>query len=408
VKVVLLNTQYAPNVLGGAERVVQTLAETLLSRGHEPVVVCTGATRGVSRECVAGVPVYYVGLRNIYQLLPIESRRSLAKPLWHAMDTANIAMTRALGRILDDERPTVIHTHNLTGFSALAWSAAHDRRIPIVHTLHDYYLLCPRSTMFANGVNCERRHAACAIYSWPRIKLSSRVRAVVGVSRFVLDRHLAHGAFPHAESFVIGNPCALDATETQARDPAADRLRIGYLGRLESAKGVEQLLVAAQELASGAWELHVGGTGTRDAEDGLRARFADRRIVFHGFVDRDEFLRHIDLLVVPSLSNETFGLVAIEAFAAGVPVVASRRGGLGEVVDDGVTGALFEPNCAGELRAILQAFVAEPSRVCRMRGRCLERARDFESDAISAQYESVYERVTHARAADVTARSQFE
>src|SRR6266536_2650645 len=129
-KVVLLNTLYAPNVLGGTERVVQTLAEALLARGHEPVVVCTGAARGVHREQVAGVPVYYVGLQNVYPLLPLDGRPSLAKPVWHAVDTANIGMTNALGRILDAERPAVVHTHNLTGFSALAWSAAHDRQIP--------------------------------------------------------------------------------------------------------------------------------------------------------------------------------------------------------------------------------------------------------------------------------------
>src|SRR5436190_20245757 len=104
-KVVLLNTLYAPNVVGGTERVVKTLAESLLARGHEPVVVCTGAKRGVHREQVAGVPVYSIGLQNVYALLPLDGRHALAKPVWHAMDTANIAMANAFGRILDAERP---------------------------------------------------------------------------------------------------------------------------------------------------------------------------------------------------------------------------------------------------------------------------------------------------------------
>jgi len=391
-KVVLLNTLYAPNVLGGTERVVQTLAEVLLARGHEPVVVCTSAKRGVQRECVGGVPVYYVGLQNIYQLLPFDGRHSVAKPVWHAMDTVNVRMMNAFGRILDDERPSVVHTHNLTGFSVLAWSAAHDRQMPIVHTLHDYYLLCPRSTMFANGSNCDGQHATCALYSWPRVKLSSQVRAVVGVSQFVLDRHLAHGAFPRAETFLIGNPCGSDSHKPQP-DSTAHPFRVGYLGRLEPAKGVERLLEAAEGLACDNWELHIAGRGINGFERQLRERFVDPRVRFHGFVDRDEFLKQIDVLVVPSLSHETFGLVAIEAFAAGVPVVASRRGGLGEVVTDGVTGALFEPNNAGELCSILGAFVADPTRACRMRDECLRRARDFEANAIAERYESVYQRV---------------
>jgi glycosyltransferase involved in cell wall biosynthesis len=249
--------------------------------------------------------------------------------------------------------------------------------------------------MFANGANCERRHATCAIYSWPRIKLSSHVRAVVGVSRFVLARHLEHGAFSNAETFLIGNPCVSGPREG-SRDPTTQRLRIGYLGRLEPAKGVEQLLDAVEGLAGDTWELHVAGRGTNAFEQRLRARFRHPRIRFHGFVERNEFLKTIDLLVVPSLSHETFGLVAVEAFAAGVPVIASRRGGLSEVVADGVTGALFEPTEPGELRAILDAFVSEPARARRMRPRCLERALDFEATAITERYEAVYQRVAQA------------
>lgn len=389
-KVALLNSLYAPKAVGGTERVVQTLAESLLARGHEPLVVCTAAQRGVRREGMRGVSVYRVGLQNVYPLLPIDARHAVAKPIWHAMDTLNVGMANALGRILDDERPDVVHTHNLTGFSALAWSAAHDRGIPIVHTLHDYYLLCPRSTMFANGVNCERQHATCALYSWPRVKLSSHVRAVVGVSRFVLDRHLAHGAFPRAETFLIGNPCAASATGTKPHDSDRRRLRIGYLGRLEPAKGVEQLLTAVGQLTCDNWELHVAGRGTIGFEQRLHSRFRDPRIRFHGFVDRDEFLQTLDLLVVPSLSHETFGLVAVEAFAMGIPVVAARRGGLAEVVTDGVNGALFEPTEDSALAAVLDTFVAEPWRARQMRARCLERAGDFGADAITEQYESVY------------------
>ena len=397
-KVVLLNTLYTPNVLGGTERVVQTLAESLLAQGHRPVVVCTGAERGVHRDVVAGVPVYSIGLQNIYALLPLDRRHALAKPVWHAVDTANFAMAKLVGRILDDERPAVVHTHNLTGFSPFAWSAAQDRRVPIVHTLHDYYLLCPRSTMFANGKNCDHRHVTCALYSWPRLKLSSHVRAVVGVSQFVLDRHLSHGAFGHAETFVIGNPCA--PSRHDAKSPTSTStshpFRIGYLGRLEPAKGVEQLLAATEGLTCQSWELHVAGRGTNGFERDLRARFVDPRIRFRGFVDRDEFLHTIDVLVVPSQSHETFGLVAIEAFAAGVPVIASRRGGLAEVVTDGDTGKLFEPNHVGELQSTLDAFIKDPSRACRMRERCLERARDFEATAITKQYESVYQRAIGA------------
>jgi glycosyltransferase involved in cell wall biosynthesis len=329
----------------------------------------------------------------VYPLLPLEARRTLAKPLWHTVDTVNLGMARELGRILDRERPAILHSHNLAGFSALTWKVAHDRSVSIVHTLHDYYLLCPRSTMFANGSNCERQHAACAIFSWPRIKLSSRVQAVVGVSKFVLDRHLSYGAFPRAETFVVGNPCVANAESPDRSVPSAGPLRIGFLGRLEPAKGVEQLLTAVEQLTCSNWELHLAGRGTRELECRLRERFVDPRIHFHGFVDRSEFLATIDVLVVPSLSHETFGLVAIEAFASGVPVIATRRGGLTEVVTDGETGVLFEPSDASQLPAVLDRFVGDRRLAHEMRDRCVDRARDFEASAIAERYESVYDRV---------------
>jgi glycosyltransferase involved in cell wall biosynthesis len=253
--------------------------------------------------------------------------------------------------------------------------------------------LCPRSTMFANGANCERQHVTCTVYSWPRIKLSSHVSAVVGVSQFVLDRHMSHGVFRHATTFLIGNPCVPNMSCSEPRDATSRPFRIGYLGRLEPAKGVEHLLRAVEELSTSTWELHVAGRGTSDFERHLHSRFADPRIHFHGFVNREDLLHDLDILAVPSLSHETFGLVAVEAFAAGVPVVASRRGGLSEVVTDGVTGAVFEPNRPGELRAVLESFVSEPRRAWQMRARCLERARDFEATAITKRYEAVYQQV---------------
>ena len=386
-KVVLLTSLYFPNMPGGVERAVKTLAEALLARGHEPVVICTSTDGQTRRDVVDGVPVHYVALRNVYPLRPNERRHRLAKPIWHAIDTANIAMAGVVGELLDRERPDVLHTNNLAGFSALTWSAASSRRLPIVHTLHDYYLLCPRSTMFAGGRNCTRQHLGCVLYSWPRIKLSRHVDAVVGVSRFVVDRHASHGAFPRATAHVIGNPCS--APPLGERDVHA-AFRIGYLGRLEEAKGVEHLLKAVGRLGQPNWELSVGGRGTPEIEDRLRATHTDGRIHFLGHVNAAAFFAGIDLLVIPSLSNETFGMVAVEAFAAGVPVLASRRGGLPEVVEEGVTGGLFEPNSTEELRAKLEEFIAEPARAHAMRGRCLARARDFDPMTIAARYEAVY------------------
>jgi glycosyltransferase involved in cell wall biosynthesis len=111
---------------------------------------------------------------------------------------------------------------------------------------------------------------------------------------------------------------------------------------------------------------------------------------FLGFTRAEEFYRQLDVLVVPSLWHEPFGMVVIEAFAHGVPVVGSRRGGIPEIVGDGRTGLLFEPDAPGELRDALAALVADPGRAAEMRPRCLERARDFQPDAVIRSYRELY------------------
>jgi glycosyltransferase involved in cell wall biosynthesis len=99
----------------------------------------------------------------------------------------------------------------------------------------------------------------------------------------------------------------------------------------------------------------------------------------------------IDVLAVPSLWHEPFGRVAIEAMAWGIPVIASRRGGLPEIVQPGVNGWLFEPDEKESLPRFLRSLNPETCRA--MRGACLERARAFLPEVITAQYEKLYQRV---------------
>lgn len=394
-KILVVNTLYHPTLFGGAERVVQSLAEGMLEAGHQPTVVTLGTEPGVRSDVVGGVPVHYVGLRNLYWPFPADQRVGFVKPVWHAIDTRNPAMGRALARLIDVERPDVVHTHNLMGFSTGAWAVAARRRVPIVHTLHDYYLLCPKSSMFADGENCASQHLSCAIFSRPRVRASAHVGAVLGVSRFVLDRHLAFGAFPHAVlRDVAYNP--YDAPSPPPMPAPRPVLRVGYLGRLDPSKGIEHLLDACAALPAGGWELHVAGAGPADYELALRARARGRPVQFVGHVHTESFLPSIDVLVVPSLWNEPLGMVAVEAFAAGVPVIASLRGGIPELVTER-TGWLFDPAEPAELTAILSRLIDDPQRARERREACLTRARDFARPRVVAQYERAYAAVTERR-----------
>jgi glycosyltransferase involved in cell wall biosynthesis len=146
--------------------------------------------------------------------------------------------------------------------------------------------------------------------------------------------------------------------------------RIGIIGQVGSWKGHDDMLEAFALVARShpAGELHVFGRGSDDYERRLKHRAealgVGSRITWHGFVsDRATIFQSIDICAVPSRCEESFGLVAAEAGFFGLPVVASRRGGLPEIVEDGVTGFLVEAGQPAELAArVRMLFDDEPLR----------------------------------------------
>jgi len=391
-KVLIVNSLYEPYAVGGAERVVRTLAEGLRDAGDEPVVVSLTPERGRSAGEVSGVRVHYLPLHNLYWPYGREEPPGYAKPLYHAADALNPRMGHALGRVLDEERPALVHTHNLAGHSAAAWRAVRARGLPLVHTLHDYYLLCPRTSMFRDGRNCQGQHLDCRAFTLPRRRLSTLPDAVTGVSRFLLERHLEHGCFPGVRRReVIPNGVPLPDGEDGAPAPGAPggSLRLGYIGQLTPVKGVSLLLEAVRGLPPGGWELRVAGKGAPEYEAELRA-LAPPGVEFLGFTTPADFFRHVDVLVVPSLWHEPFGMVIVEAFARGIPVLASRRGGIPEIVEDGRTGWLFDPDEPGSLRERLEALLRDPAAARARRDACVARARDYDPERVLSAYRALY------------------
>ena len=386
----LVSSLYAPHAHGGAERVAQDLAEALVACGHQVHVLTLGKPGGAGRAQINGVRVTYCRLRNLYWPFPVSQAGFAMKAAWHAIDAHNPAMAREAGEWLDEIRPDLLHTHNLAGFSAAVWPAAARRGIRLLHTLHDYYLLCPYSTMYRNEENCARPCLRCRVASAPRRALTRHVAGVVGVSRFVLQRHLEQGLFAGARTAVVYNGYSAPASAMQAAR-AAPRLRIGFLGTLVPAKGLDRLVDAFLGLPPGAAELHIAGAGDADYEALLRDRSAQRSDVhWHGVVRAEEFLPGLDLLVVPSLYHEPMGRVVIEAFAHGLPVIAASRGGIPELFH-GECGWLYDPDDRGRLPAILREVLARREVPESMRMAARAAAQRASHEAMIAGYLAMYE-----------------
>jgi glycosyltransferase involved in cell wall biosynthesis len=189
------------------------------------------------------------------------------------------------------------------------------------------------------------------------------------------------------------------------------RSRLGFLGRLVPERGALALGAAVAELAARgiAVELTIGGDGPERAAIARAA--AGAPVTLLGTVDRDRLLAEVDVLAIPSRWHEPFGLVAAEAAARGVPVVASRRGGLPEIVDDGVTGWLYDPDRPGALRHALAAAIGDRGRLAAIGAAARARSTRFHPDRQLDAYVAVYDRAltasqTAARSPAVAATSR--
>ena len=400
-RLLLLSTLYPPCVVGGAERSVEVLARELITQGVEVRVVTLTPN---------GVPTLEerddVGIHRLPMIArgwPFEERRGRLKRLmWHVRDVHAPRMARSVGSILDDWCPDVLHTNTMAGFSVAVWGEAARRGIPVVHTLRDYYLLCPRASMFRNGRPCARQCIMCRALSAPKASPTRHVTTVVGNSHFILSKHLEHNLFHSSERAVIHNayrpeqPLAERNHRSDAPTHSEQPVRFGFLGRLSTAKGLDLLLDAVHHLPSDrSWRLDIAGRGTPAEEARFKARRLAPHVRFLGFVKPATFLREIDVLVVPSLWYEPLPRTIYEAYAHGVPVLTSDRGGSPEIVDEGKTGTVFAAaQGAPALSASMSDVLQNPGRFAAMRRACIAKANAFLPSKTVARYLDVYASAT--------------
>ncbi|MGH7950736.1 MAG: glycosyltransferase family 4 protein [Limisphaerales bacterium] len=179
--------------------------------------------------------------------------------------------------------------------------------------------------------------------------------------------------------------------------------RIGFLGAFSEFKGLRDLFQIADELAKinpVPLELHLAGSAQNESGERLlaelRARYESKNwwqhVHWHGWVESPrDFVRTLDLLVMPSREFETFGLVLVEAGQAGVPVLASRVGGVPEIVLEGQTGWLFEPGNVSQAIAILSQMISQPDLARQMGHHAMERIKkEFSATKMVAEYRRIY------------------
>ena len=398
-KVALLNEKYFPYISGGAERSLKVLAEALPARGATPVVitVCPGPAERTA--VVDGVRVHSLPVRNFFW--PVDGR---ARPRWklaayHLRDSLDRSRSREIRRMLERIGPDVVHTNNLSGLGILTWRAAKSLALPVVHTLRDHYLMCPFSVRHRRGRDCPATCLDCVPFALRNRRLSRLVDVAVGNSRDILEPHLAAGYFACAgETRVIYNASATSCAGQPGAPAEPGVVTFAFLGRITREKGIENLLAATRSLPDRGWRLLIAGDGVRAYVERLRTRFSRRNISWLGWVDPAEIYRAADWVIVPSLWREPLPRVILEAHGCGVPVAASNRGGIPEVVAHGRTGLLYDPAAPAALAGLLKRLADGEWRAADFRSACISAAARYRPGRMAGDYLRAY-----AKAAALTA-----
>lgn len=285
---------------------------------------------------------------------------------------------RRMAKVLAEHAPDLVHVHNF--FPLLTpsiFDACRAAGIASVMTLHNYRLICPAATLYRSGHVCEE----CVHGSPYRAVLHGCYRdsqpGSFAVARMVArhrkagtwltrpDRFIALTEFAKRKFVEGGLPAAriqvkpnfLPESPAAADGEAADRNGGLFVGRLSPEKGIGTLLRAWRDLDI---PLRVAGEGPLLDE---ARRASPPMVELLGATAKDEVaaeMRRAAFLVLPSEWYETFGLVSVEAFRAGLPVIASKHGAMAEIVEEGKTGLHFAPGKASDLAEKVRWAEANP------------------------------------------------
>jgi glycosyltransferase involved in cell wall biosynthesis len=390
-KVVVVNTLYPPVVVGGAEKSVSLLCEALVSAGIETAVVSLHPSSSPQEELLRGVKVYRLPIENLYWPFGNEPHSASDRFRWHVRDTWNTAAAAKVAQILDTERPQILHTNNLTGFSVALWSEANKRSIAVVHTLRDYHLMCKRSTLFRNGGICKTRCLDCTAMTFFAKRASAEIDYVIGNSEFLLDRHRASGYFADVPGTAIYNIMDDINAPPITREQQGDILTFGYIGKIDPAKGIEIVLQATGLIQHNNWRLVIAGRGPTEYVEGLKRRFQDPRIKWLGFMDVKDLFRSLDVTIVSSVWFEPLPRVIIESIACRRPMICSRSGGIPEIAEFGDLIGTYEATDSAALAALMTTAVAERRFADTYRGRDpADLTSIFGAEAVAARNISAY------------------
>jgi glycosyltransferase involved in cell wall biosynthesis len=405
---VLMLTDLYPPIIGGLELHVRNLARALSARGHQVAVATTWHEGQPEKEEVDGVRVYRLrGTVHRFDRVFGDVGRRFAPPV------PDPGMVQALHRLMRIERPEVVHAHNWMLQSFLPVKRASGARLIV--SLHDYGLVCAKRDLMYRGVECSGPgvwkclHCAAGHYgaakgvpitlgNWlmqPLVR--SSVDLFIAVSRSVAAKNgLRRASLPFrlipnfVPDDIASGPDGTDAAlEGLPEDPF-----LLYVGALSHHKGIDVLLEAYAGL-SGMPPLVCIGTLWPDSPTAYPPGVRMFHDISHAGVMTA--WRRSMLGLVPSIFPDPCPTVAMEAMSAGRALIASRIGGLPDLVVHGLNGILVPPGQVNFLRDAIRRTVSDPDLRRQMGLESLKRVNAFKAGAVVEQIEAAYRDVLSRR-----------
>lgn len=390
-KILIAHSLYSPHVIGGAEISTQILAQTM-SRHYEVEVLTVGKhrQREVRLDHVNGIDVVRLPYNNRYWIGDVDRSVSVpSKIMWRLQDVFNVRQYQHIKQYLAKTRPELVHTQNLPGLSLAIWRAAHEMRIPVVHTLRDFSLIDPINLSLYSKM-----------YRTISRRFSRTISSVIGISNHILGSHTSLGFFADSNKYVIHNivESAESVTDLyKEKEVNVNRpLKIGYFGQLTEVKGVHYLIDAIKSLDRNiAGQLFIFGEGPL-LSNLQQSAASDDRIEFKGKVAKSEIagqMAAMDVIIVPSTWDEPFGRVVIEAYQVGTPVYASRVGGMSEILLDTEEFAFPAHSTEAIARSIQHYYrLSEPEKL-QLKDRCHLHSQTFNEAYLLQEHMDIYEKL---------------
>lgn len=333
----------------------------------------------------------------------------------------DVVFERAFTRFLDEEQPELVHLHHLAGHSFSLAGIAARRGVPVVQQIQDWWAMCARTNL------CDRQSRRCSGPSiakcascapltriapaplWNRllheVRREAARRSLYSATVYVMGSHAIRDDYARNGLLARGTPAYVipygvelpSSPRTRTR-VAGEPLRFGFIGSILPHKGLHVAAEAMRAIDAERAHLHVWGRSDVSPEYTARVReLAPLAITFEGTFDEErkgEIFRSLDLLLIPSVGLESFGLAAREAMACGVPIIAVKDGALAELFDAPAAGAFFPNGDVVALTDLLQRVVDDPQRLDSWAAQI---APPKSADAHAEEIEAVYEKVLASR-----------